>query len=98
MYTVLIVCECFPMLEGISIDGDNPDHIVWIYEKTLERADEFGIQGVTYRLTQGKYRPGGMYSYRLTHGEMRYRVSRTDSLRVSPGHVACTAIDSLMVR
>ena len=50
------------------------------------------------RLTQGKYRPGGMYSYRLTHGEMGYSVSRRDSLRVSTGQVACTAIDSLMVR
>ena len=37
----------------VSIDGDNPDHISWIYERALERADEFGIQGVTYRLTQG---------------------------------------------
>ena len=38
----------------VPIDGDNPDHISWIYERALERADEFGIQGVTYRLTQGR--------------------------------------------
>ena len=36
-----------------SIDGDDPIHLKWIYEKSLERASEFGIQGVTYRLTQG---------------------------------------------
>ena len=43
--------------EGVAIDGDNPDHIVWIFEKAQERADEYGIQGVNYRLTQGEYIP-----------------------------------------
>lgn len=42
------------LTEGVTIDGDNPDHIMWIYERAQERADEYGIQGVTYRLTQGK--------------------------------------------
>jgi len=36
----------------VSIDGDDPAHLKWIYEKSVERANEFGIQGVTYRLTQ----------------------------------------------
>ncbi|CEF66497.1 NEDD8-activating enzyme E1 catalytic subunit [Strongyloides ratti] len=36
-----------------SIDGDNPDHIMWIYEKALARAEKFGISGVDIRLTQG---------------------------------------------
>lgn len=35
------------------IDGDDPQHINWIYEKSSERAAQFGIQGVTYRLVQG---------------------------------------------
>lgn len=35
------------------VDGDNPNHIQWIYEKSLERAKEYGIKGVTYRLSQG---------------------------------------------
>ena len=37
----------------VSIDGDNPDHIMWIFKKSQDRAAEYGIQGVTYRLTQG---------------------------------------------
>ena len=47
---------CLLFCADVSIDGDNPDHISWIYERALERADEFGIQGVTYRLTQGTNR------------------------------------------
>jgi len=35
------------------IDSDDPSHINWIYEKSVERANEFKITGVTYRLTQG---------------------------------------------
>jgi len=37
----------------VDIDGDNPEHIHWIHEKSLERAAQFGISGITYRLTQG---------------------------------------------
>ncbi|KAK9504603.1 hypothetical protein O3M35_010904 [Rhynocoris fuscipes] len=36
-----------------QIDGDDPAHINWIYEKALERANQFNITGLTYRLTQG---------------------------------------------
>lgn len=35
------------------IDGDDPQHINWIYEKSNERAAQFNIQGLTYRLVQG---------------------------------------------
>jgi len=35
------------------IDGDDPAHINWILEKAQERASQFNITGVTYRLTQG---------------------------------------------
>ena len=37
----------------IAIDGDDPAHLQWIYEKSVERANEYSISGVTYRLTQG---------------------------------------------
>lgn len=37
---------------GVSIDGDDPAHINWIYERAAERAAKFNIEGVTYRLVQ----------------------------------------------
>lgn len=42
-----------PFGEETSIDGDDPIHLKWIYEKSVERANEFNIEGVTFRLTQG---------------------------------------------
>ncbi|MFH4983487.1 hypothetical protein AB6A40_010196 [Gnathostoma spinigerum] len=36
-----------------SLDCDNADHVKWIYEKSLKRAAEYGIEGVTLRLTFG---------------------------------------------
>ncbi|EGD72325.1 NEDD8-activating enzyme E1 catalytic subunit [Salpingoeca rosetta] len=43
----------WPKHRDDQIDGDNPEHITWLFEKARERAAEFGIGGVTYRLTQG---------------------------------------------
>ncbi|KAL7747340.1 NEDD8 activating enzyme [Sorochytrium milnesiophthora] len=37
----------------LTIDGDDPDHITWLYTQALKRANEFNITGVTYSLTQG---------------------------------------------
>ncbi|KAG8510585.1 NEDD8-activating enzyme E1 catalytic subunit, partial [Galemys pyrenaicus] len=42
-----------PFGEGVQLDGDDPDHIQWIFQKSLERASQYNIRGVTYRLTQG---------------------------------------------
>lgn len=42
-----------PFGEDIPIDGDDPQHINWIFEKAQKRASEYGISGVSYRLTQG---------------------------------------------
>ncbi|KAH8602556.1 hypothetical protein B0O99DRAFT_679550 [Bisporella sp. PMI_857] len=36
-----------------KLDNDDPEHITWLYQKALARANEFKIQGVTYSLTQG---------------------------------------------
>ncbi|MDI1488276.1 MAG: NEDD8 activating enzyme [Ramalina farinacea] len=35
------------------LDTDDPEHITWLYEKALARAQEFNIPGVTYSMTQG---------------------------------------------
>lgn len=46
--------KCFSPLD-IGLDGDNPEHIQWVFERAQERATEFNITEVTYRLTQGYY-------------------------------------------
>ncbi|KAG8435884.1 hypothetical protein GDO86_007107 [Hymenochirus boettgeri] len=43
-----------PFGEGVQLDGDDPEHIQWIFKNSLDRASQFNIRGVTYRLTQGK--------------------------------------------
>lgn len=49
----------FPSLpvDGVALDGDNPEHIQWVFQRAQERAAEFSITGVTYRLTQGELPP-----------------------------------------
>ncbi|XP_042535885.1 NEDD8-activating enzyme E1 catalytic subunit isoform X1 [Dipodomys merriami] len=42
-----------PFGDGVPLDGDDPEHIQWIFQKSLERASQYNIRGVTYRLTQG---------------------------------------------
>lgn len=39
--------------KGESLDGDSPEHVQWVLERSLERARVFGISGVTRRLAQG---------------------------------------------
>ncbi|CAI0466285.1 unnamed protein product [Linum tenue] len=38
---------------GVSFDPDDPEHMKWVYDEALKRAELFGIPGVTYSLTQG---------------------------------------------
>lgn len=36
-----------------DLDGDDPQHVSWVYEKAQERANSFNITGLSYRLVQG---------------------------------------------
>lgn len=38
---------------GVSLDGDDPQHLSWVAEKAQDRANQFHITGLTYRLVQG---------------------------------------------
>jgi len=37
----------------MKLDTDDPEHIQWLYDVALKRAQEFKIEGVTWSLTQG---------------------------------------------
>lgn len=36
-----------------ALDGDDPQHVSWVYEKSQERANSYNITGLSYRLVQG---------------------------------------------
>lgn len=36
-----------------ELDGDDPQHVSWVYEKAQERANTYNITGLSYRLVQG---------------------------------------------
>ncbi|KAG8222986.1 hypothetical protein J437_LFUL002709 [Ladona fulva] len=42
-----------PWDKNAPLDGDDPMHISWVYEKSMERAYQYGITGLNYRLVQG---------------------------------------------
>lgn len=48
----LTYCLDPPYLD-LKLDTDDPDHITWLFNVASSRAKEFGIEGVTWSLTQG---------------------------------------------
>lgn len=36
-----------------TLDMDDPEHVTWLYQTALRRAQEYNISGVTYAMTQG---------------------------------------------
>eukprot|EP01061_Rhynchopus_euleeides_P017379 TRINITY_DN2889_c0_g1_i3.p1 TRINITY_DN2889_c0_g1~~TRINITY_DN2889_c0_g1_i3.p1 ORF type:complete len:456 (+),score=197.28 TRINITY_DN2889_c0_g1_i3:49-1416(+) len=42
-----------PNGNAAPVDGDDPDHIMWIAQKAQERGAAHGIDGITYAFTQG---------------------------------------------
>lgn len=47
------VLEWPRIMKDKKLDNDDPDHISWLLNKAQERASQFGIEGVTWSLTQG---------------------------------------------
>ncbi|CAD5221299.1 unnamed protein product [Bursaphelenchus okinawaensis] len=52
-YIKVVLWDKEAPFSGDALDADNPEHVQWVYQKALERADQFNIGGVTMRLTLG---------------------------------------------
>ncbi|GMR41993.1 hypothetical protein PMAYCL1PPCAC_12188, partial [Pristionchus mayeri] len=52
-YIKVIVWDKEKPFDGATLDADDPEHVEWVLERALERANQFSIRGVDSRLTQG---------------------------------------------
>lgn len=52
-YANVVLWDKLKPFGDIALDHDDPAHTTWLFETAKARAGQFGIQGVTYRLTQG---------------------------------------------
>eukprot|EP01126_Amoeba_proteus_P066004 TRINITY_DN9482_c0_g1_i2.p1 TRINITY_DN9482_c0_g1~~TRINITY_DN9482_c0_g1_i2.p1 ORF type:complete len:344 (-),score=68.25 TRINITY_DN9482_c0_g1_i2:870-1901(-) len=39
--------------KNVKYDGDDENHITWLMKEAQKHAEKFGVEGVTYKLTQG---------------------------------------------
>lgn len=52
-YANVVLWDKLKPFGSVRLDTDNAQHTTWLYEQAKKRAEQFGIKGVTYRLTQG---------------------------------------------
>ncbi|KAI6214125.1 hypothetical protein M3Y94_00231400 [Aphelenchoides besseyi] len=52
-YVKVVLWGNWEPFDGAALDTDNPEHVEWVYEQAVERAQRFGINGVDHRLTVG---------------------------------------------
>lgn len=52
-YAHVILWDKLKPFGDVKLDMDNAEHTKWLYETAKARSEQFGIQGVTLRLTQG---------------------------------------------
>uniref|UniRef100_A0A914UYT7 NEDD8-activating enzyme E1 catalytic subunit n=1 Tax=Plectus sambesii TaxID=2011161 RepID=A0A914UYT7_9BILA len=52
-YVKVIQWEKDAPFKGAALDGDDPSHVEWVFDEATKRAEQYSINGVTYRLTQG---------------------------------------------
>lgn len=52
-YANVVLWDKLKPFGSVKLDTDNTQHTTWLYKQAKKRAEQFGIKGVTYRLTQG---------------------------------------------
>ncbi|PAV89475.1 hypothetical protein WR25_03405 [Diploscapter pachys] len=52
-YVKVIQWDELKPFQGADLDPDNPSHVDWVFEKAMERSQQYDIRGVDRRLTQG---------------------------------------------
>ncbi|MEW5308906.1 MAG: hypothetical protein WDW38_000826 [Sanguina aurantia] len=78
---------------GEEFDADKEEHLQWVYNAALARAKQYGIQGVTYQLTQGCT---GLNNYMMYMGAQGL-YTHTVAYEKDPNCLLCSSGISLQV-